>query len=259
MIKLIGRNTINFLTKLGAVSSFLWKVIKGIFTRPFATKSLFDQIVKIGWDSIPVTFFTAISTGGILALQSGYTLMTNMRGSEQFVGGIVALSIVTELGPILCAIMVAGRAGSGITAEISTMNVTEQLDALTTLSTNPINYLVVPRVLAGMIVLPLLTIFTDIVAIIGGLLVATLELGLNKAQYISTTLQFLNMEFINTGLIKSVFFGLIITLLSSFEGFRSEGGAEGVGKSTTKSVVFICMTILFADYFLTSILSTGSM
>ncbi|HPN83353.1 MAG TPA: ABC transporter permease, partial [Spirochaetota bacterium] len=137
------------------------------------------------------------------------------------------------------------------------MKVTEQIDALVTLSANPVHYLIVPRVLAGVIVLPLLTLFTDLVAIFGGMLVAFLEMGLNETQYIETTLRMLTISDINNGLIKSVVFGLLITLIASFEGFRTKGGAEGVGKSTTRSVVMICMSILFFDYVLTSLLTTS--
>jgi phospholipid/cholesterol/gamma-HCH transport system permease protein len=247
MIRFVGQRTISFISQLGDVFLLLIETIRNTFRRPFPYRNFFEQIVKIGWNSIPVTFFTAISTGAILALQTGYALMSNVKGTEHFVGGVVALSVTRELGPILCAIMIAGRAGSGITAEIGTMKVTEQIDALITLSANPVHYLIVPRVLAGIIVLPLLTLFTDLVAILGGMLVAFYEMGFNKAQYIDTTLRMLTFSDIYNGLIKSVVFGLLITLIASFEGFRTQGGAEGVGKSTTRSVVMICMSILFFD------------
>ncbi len=257
MIRFVGAKTLDFVTQLGEIALLLMETVRNIFRRPFPRRNFFEQIVKIGWNSIPVTFFTAISTGAILALQTGYAMMSNVKGTEHFVGGVVALSVTRELGPILCAIMIAGRAGSGITAEIGTMKVTEQIDALVTLSANPVHYLIVPRVLAGVIVLPLLTLFTDLVAILGGMLVAFLEMGLNEAQYIETTLRMLTISDINNGLIKSVVFGLLITLIASFEGFRTKGGAEGVGKSTTRSVVMICMSILFFDYVLTSLLTTN--
>ena len=257
MIRTVGKITISFVTQLGEVALLFSSTIRHIFVRPFPLRNFFEQIVKIGWDSLPVTFFTAVSTGAILALQVGYAMTSNVKGTEHFVGGVVALTVTRELGPILCAIMIAGRAGSGITAEIGTMKVTEQIDALVTLSTNPVHYLIVPRVLAGVIVLPILTLFTDFVAILGGMVVAFFEMGLNETQYIETTLRILQVRDVNNGLIKALVFGLLITLIASFEGFRTKGGAEGVGKSTTRSVVMICMSILFFDYVLTSLLTTS--
>lgn len=255
MIRAIGRYTIGFISEVGSVTLLMMQTIRAFFHRPFPLANLFEQMVKIGWNSLPVTFFTALATGAILSLQTGYALMSQMKGSEQFVGGVVALAVARELGPVLCALMVGGRAGSGITAEIGTMKVTEQIDALYTLSADPIKFLVVPRVLAGFIMLPVLTIFTDFVAIIGGMLVGVLELGVNETQYLRTTLDFISMKDVSIGLIKSLVFGIIITLLSSYQGFRTGGGAEGVGKATTRAVVIVSMSILFWDYALSSLLS----
>jgi len=257
MIRAVGSVTINFFSQVGEISILLVETIRNIFRRPFPKRNFFEQIVKIGWSSLPVTFFTAVSTGAILALQTGYAMMSMVKGTEHYVGGIVALSVVRELGPILCAIMIAGRAGSGITAEIGTMKVTEQIDALVTLSSNPVHYLIVPRVLAGIVVLPILTLFTDVVAILGGMAVAFFELGMNEKQYIDTTIDMLTIEDINVGIVKSIAFGILITLIASFQGFRTRGGAEGVGKSTTRSVVLICMSILFFDYILSSLMTTS--
>ena len=243
--------------QLGEVALLFIDTVRNIFRRPFPKRNFMEQITKIGWDSLPVTFFTALTTGAILALQLGYTMMSVMKGTEQFVGGIVAVAVTRELGPVLRAVMIAGRAGSGIAAEIGTMKVTEQIDALVTLSTNPVHYLIVPRVLAGVLVLPILTIFTDFVAIIGGMVVAILEMDMNSAQYIETTLSMLTMDDVNSGIIKSIIFGLLIALIASFQGFRTRGGAEGVGKTTTRSVVLICMSILFFDYVLTSLMTSG--
>lgn len=257
MLTFLGSRIIHFFHNLGKIARLGSSTIRYTFYRPFPLRNFINQIVKIGWDSLPVTFFTAVATGAILALQTGYAIMEQVKGAEQFIGGVVALAVTRELGPVLCAIMVAGRAGSGITAEIGTMKVTEQIDALVTLSASPVHYLVVPRVLAGIIMLPVLTIFTDFVAIIGGMFVALYELKLNAAQYIRVTLQFLTMPDVMTGLVKSVVFGIIITLLASYHGFETRGGAEGVGKATTRAVVSICMNILFFDYILTSLLTTS--
>ena len=255
MIRSVGAITISFITQVGEVSLLLLDTVRNIFKRPFPRRNFFEQIVKIGWGSLPVTFFTALLVGATLVLQTGYGMMYVLKGSEQLVGGIVALAITRELGPVLCAIMVAGRAGSGITAEIGTMKVTEQIDALVTLSTNPVHFLIVPRVLAGIIVLPLLTLFTDFVAVMGGMMVGILELGVSEGQYIDATLSMIGMVDINVGVVKSFVFGLLITLIASFQGFRTKGGAEGVGKSTTRAVVFICMSILFFNYVLSSLMT----
>jgi phospholipid/cholesterol/gamma-HCH transport system permease protein len=255
VIRLVGTKVIAFVTSLGALSDLCIQLARALFRRPFPVRITFEQMVRIGWNSLPVVFFTAIATGAILALQTGYALMSAIKGTEQFVGGIVSITVTRELGPMLCAIMVAGRAGSGITAEIGTMRVTEQIDALRTLSTDPVQYLVVPRVLAGLLMLPILTLITDAVAIIGGMLVAFYELGLNETQYIDLSFRFMTLRDVTDGLVKSVAFGLLITLLACFEGFRTGGGAEGVGRATTRAVVAICMSILFADYALTSLMT----
>lgn len=257
MIRALGARIVRFVSVVGEIMALVGRTVRFLFKAPFPLRSLFQQMVRIGWESVPVTFFTALATGAILALQTGYSLMVRIKGTEQFVGGIVALAVTRELGPVLCALMIAGRCGSGITAEIGTMKVTEQLDALVTLSTDPVHYLVVPRVLAGLVMLPILTIFTDLIALTGGMLVSVYELGLNQAQYIHMTRRFLTMPDVVNGLIKSAIFGILITLLACYEGFRTRGGAEGVGKSTTRAVVVISMSILFFDYILTSILTTS--
>lgn len=256
MITFIGGKVTRFVTDLGAVSRMFGHVLRVAFRRPFPGRIMIEQMIKIGWNSIPVIFFTALATGAILAYQAGYAMSSNfIKGSEQFVGGIVSMTVASELGPVLCAIMVGARAGSGITAEIGTMKVTEQLDALITLSEDPVHYLVYPRIIAGVIMVPVLTVFTDMVAILGGSFVAIYELGINQTQYIDISLQFLTMKAITDGLIKSAVFGFLISLISSFEGFRTRGGAEGVGLATTKAVVVICMSILFFDYLLTTLLT----
>jgi len=255
MISFVGRKVIHFFTDLGGISRMIGHCITTSFTRSFPARLTIQQMIIIGWNSIPVVFFTALATGAILAYQSGYAMSSNfIKGSEQFVGGIVSMTVASELGPVLCAIMVGARAGSGITAEIGTMKVTEQIDALHTLSEDPVHYLVLPRIIAGTIMVPVLTVFTDMVAILGGSFVAIYELGINQTQYIDVSLQFLTMKAISDGLIKSAVFGFLITSIACFEGFRTGGGAEGVGKATTKAVVVICMSILLFDYILTSLL-----
>ena len=256
MISFVGRKVNRFFSDMGGISRMVWHCVSTSFARPFPMRMIIQQCIKIGWNSIPVIFFTALATGAILAYQSGYAMSSNfIKGSEQFVGGIVSMTVASELGPILCAIMVGARAGSGITAEIGSMKVTEQIDALHTLSEDPVHYLVLPRIIAGTIMVPILTILTDMVAILGGSFVAIYELQINQTQYIDVSLQFLTMKAITDGLIKSAVFGFLIASIASFEGFRTGGGAEGVGRATTKSVVVICMSILLFDYLLTSLLT----
>lgn len=257
MVTRVGAHIVNFVADLGAVFHLIGQTARAVFRRPFPLRLTVDQAVRIGWDSVPIAFFTAVATGAILALQTGYSLMSRIKGTEQFVGGIVALSVVRELGPVLAAIMIAGRAGSGIAAELGTMKVTEQVDALVTLSADPVHYLVLPRVLAGIVMLPVLTAFVDLVAILGGMVVSIGELGLNADQYLDITRKFLTMADINNGLIKSAVFGFLIALLSCHEGLKTRGGAEGVGRSTTRAVVVTCMSILFFDYLLTSFLTSA--
>ena len=257
MLAHLGVKVQSFASSLGQIFRLLTEKVHYTFHPPFPLRSLVTQMVKIGWDSLPVIFFTAVATGAILALQTAHAIMTYITGAEQFVGGVVALAVTRELGPILCAIMVAGRAGSGITAEIGSMKVTEQIDALVTLSCSPVHFLVVPRVLAGMVMLPVLTIFTNFIAIIGGYVVSVYELNLNASQYMKTTLDFLEFGDVAFGLLKAFVFGIVITLLASYHGFKTAGGAEGVGKATTKAVVSICMSILFFDYVLTSLFTVS--
>jgi phospholipid/cholesterol/gamma-HCH transport system permease protein len=167
-------------------------------------------------------------------------------------GTVVALSMTRELGPVLTGLIVAGRAGAAMAAELGTMKVTEQIDALSTMATNPIKYLIVPRFLAGIFMLPALTVLADIIGIIGGYFVGVVVLGTNPTVYIRRTTDYLELSDIYNGLIKAAFFGMAISLISCYRGFNAEGGAEGVGKATTGAVVISCMTILISDYFLSA-------
>jgi phospholipid/cholesterol/gamma-HCH transport system permease protein len=193
---------------------------------------------------------TAAFTGMVLALQS-YTGFKRF-GAETMVGTVVALSVMRELGPVLTGLMVSGRVGSAMAAELGTMRVTEQIDALSTLATNPIKYLIVPRFLAGLIMLPILVAFADVIGILGGYLVSVTVLGTNPTLYIRRTWDFLELNDLYSGLIKALFFGMIIATISCYQGFSSEGGAEGVGRATTKAVVISSLTILICNYFITA-------
>lgn len=253
--QLIGRKINNFFGIIGSISIHFIETVKWMFKPPFSWRNLFNQMVRIGVNSIPVTLVTAMAAGMILALQTGFYLDMKLKGASQYMGGIVAVSLAREMGPVLTALIVAGRIGSAIAAEVGTMKVTEQVDALITLSTNPVQYITVPRFLAGMITLPMLTLLADFVGIIGGGIVCHYILGQTVNTFIESVLLFLDIASINGGLFKAMIFGMCISIISCAVGFRTSGGAEGVGKSTTSAVVLTSMAILIFDYFISDILT----
>src|SRR5690606_37101841 len=213
-----------------------------------------QQMLRIGYFSLPVVALTAFFTGGALALQIYYG--GNTINSENIVATIVALGITRELGPVIGGLMVAGRVSAAIAAELGTMRVTEQIDALTTLSTNPYKYLVVPRIAAAVITLPILILVADILGVMGGFVVGSTSLHFNPGVYIQNTVNFLKLEDVTSGLIKSGVFGFIIALMGCFHGFHSKGGAQGVGRATTNAVVTASILILASNYVMTSLLFT---
>jgi phospholipid/cholesterol/gamma-HCH transport system permease protein len=230
---------------------FSGKIFSWTVRPPIDVRNLLKQIEEVGIKSIPVVLITGAFTGMVLALQS-YTGFKRFN-AEAFVGTVVALSMTRELGPVLSGLMVSGRVGSAMAAELGTMQVTEQIDALYTLATNPIKYLIVPRFLASVIVMPILTLFADVVGILGGYLVSVNLLGSNPTIYIRRTFDYLDLEDFYTGLLKSVVFGMIIAIVGCYQGFHTQGGAEGVGKATTKAVVMSSLLILIANYFITAL------
>jgi phospholipid/cholesterol/gamma-HCH transport system permease protein len=209
-------------------------------------------MMRVGYLSLPVVGLTAFFTGGALALQifDG----SSRFGAETFVPNIVVLGITRELGPVIAGLMFAGRVAAAIAAEIGTMRVTEQIDALTTLSTNPMKYLVVPRLVAAVVCLPLLVLVADSIGVLGGYVVSTRSLGLNGAVYIKNTVDFVTHGDVQSGVIKAAAFGFIIAIMGCYSGFHSRGGAQGVGAATTNAVVSASILVLAANYFLTSIL-----
>ena len=219
---------------------------------PYQIAMTAKQVVRVGVDSVPVVFLTALFTGGVLALQTfkGFQRFH----AEGYIGSVVALSMLRELGPVLTGLMVTGRAGSAMAAELGSMRVTEQIDALVSLATDPVQYLFVPRVLAAIIVSPMLVVLADATGILGGYLVAVQYLGANPVVYLNNTFQFLDMEDMTSGLIKSAVFGLLFSMIGCQTGFDTKGGAEGVGTSTTAAVVLGSLAILIADFFLTKVL-----
>jgi phospholipid/cholesterol/gamma-HCH transport system permease protein len=220
--------------------------------RPFDFREWLRQMVRVGWDTIPVVLLTCMFTGMVLALQT-YRGFERFH-AEGFVGSVVALSLTRELAPVLAGLMTAGRVGSAMAAELGTMRVTEQIDALYAMATEPVHYLVVPRVNATMLMLPLLTLLGDAIGIFGGWLIAVGLFGANSYLYIERTFQFLEVNDVTSGLIKAAFFGVILSVTGCSKGFYTSGGAEGVGRATTAAVVLGSLYILISDFFLTKIL-----
>jgi phospholipid/cholesterol/gamma-HCH transport system permease protein len=246
----IGLWVLRFLDESGRVILLFYRTLIWTFRPPFDIQNLLKQIEEVGIKSIPVVLITGTFTGMVLALQS-YTGFKRFN-AEAFVGTVVALSMTRELGPVLSGLMVSGRVGSAMAAELGTMQVTEQIDALYTLATNPIKYLIVPRFLASLIVMPVLTVFTDVVGILGGYLVSVKLLGSNPTVYLRRTYDYLNVQDIYIGLFKALIFGMIIAIIGCYQGFNTQGGAEGVGKATTRAVVLSSLLILIANYFITA-------
>lgn len=249
-IEFIGTVFKSPLEETGRILLLFYSTIKWLFKPPFELKSTTKQMVEIGINSLPVVLITAVFTGMVLALQS-YTGFKRF-GAESLVGSVVALSMTRELGPVLTALIVTGRAGAAMAAELGTMRVTEQIDALETLATNPVKYLVVPRFISGTIMLPSLAVVADIIGIIGGYFVTVVVFGTSPNLYMKMTWDHLEIDDIYHGLIKAGVFGAILSLISCYKGFYTRGGAEGVGKATTGAVVISSMAILISDYFLSA-------
>lgn len=250
IVEKLGSRVIIFTEELGRVLMLLSVTVRQILSPPLEARNTFKQMLEIGIKSIPVVFVTSIFTGMVFALQT-YTGFKRF-GAEAVVGTVVALSMTRELGPVLTGLIVAGRAGAAMAAELGTMRVTEQIDALETLATNPVKYLVVPRFISGVIMLPALTICADIIGILGGYFITVGMFDTSSVVYWKRTWDFLQVSDIYNGLIKACFFGASISLISCYRGFYAQGGAEGVGKATTGAVVLSSMTILISDYFLSS-------
>jgi phospholipid/cholesterol/gamma-HCH transport system permease protein len=248
----IGAVFLDFLAAVGRVALFIWAAVSGILRPPFYTKMLVKQMMELGFYSLPVVGMTTLFTGAVLALQtySGFSRFN----AESSIAIVVVLSITRELGPVMAGLMVAGRIGAAYAAEIGTMRVTEQIDALQTLSTDPHKYLVLPRLIAGITMLPLLVLIGDIIGVFGGYLVSVHKLGFAPGPYLQSTANFLQTKDVVSGLIKASVFGFIITLMGCYHGFHSKGGAQGVGAATTHAVVSASILILLSNYVLTALL-----
>jgi phospholipid/cholesterol/gamma-HCH transport system permease protein len=251
-LKAIFRPLTYVISEFGRVWFMLMETAYWTFRRPFKFNYLFKQMEFVGVKSLGIVIITGGFTGMVLALQS-YSAFRRFS-SEGLVGVTVALSMTRELGPVLTALMVAGRAGSAMAAELGSMRVTEQIDALTVMALNPVKYLVVPRVLASLFMLPILTVIGDFTGIVGGYFVGVKLLGINEGVFISKMVKYVGLDDIYNGLAKAAVFGLILSLISCYKGFYTKGGAEGVGRATTEAVVASSVTILISDYVLTSLM-----
>jgi phospholipid/cholesterol/gamma-HCH transport system permease protein len=251
MFQSTGAAILSFFQTIGQMSEFIGRAVTHCFVPPFFPRQIVRQIVDIGYYSLPVVGLTALFTGMVLALQS-YTGFTRFN-AESAIAGVVVLSVTRELAPVLAGLMVAGRVGAAIAAEIGTMRVTEQIDALTTLSVNPFKYLVAPRVIAGTIMLPLLVLLADIIGVFGGYLVAIYKLDFSVGSYLSQTWDVLEKMDVISGLIKAGAFGFIVSVMGCYHGYNSKRGAQGVGAATTNAVVSASILILIFNYVLTQI------
>ncbi|HEX9669618.1 MAG TPA: ABC transporter permease [Thermoanaerobaculia bacterium] len=241
-----------FFLEVGRFFVMLWRVLVWTVRPPYDWRELLRQIVRVGVDSVPVVLLTAMFTGMVMALQI-FSVLERFN-AEGYVGSIVGLSMVRELSAVLSALILAGRAGSAMGAELGSMRVSEQIDALEVMATDPIHYLVVPRVWAAVLTLPLLVVLADAVGIYGGYLVSVVLMDANPVVYMENTFQFMQVHDFTSGLIKSAVFGLLVAVIGCQKGFYTTGGAEGVGRSTTNAVVIASIAILIADFFLTKLL-----
>ena len=250
-LQAIGRTTIAFLGTIGRITVFSGTALSHAVRPPFYPRIIGRQMLEIGYFSLPVVGLTAVFAGMVLALQS-FTGFARFS-AEGAIANVVVISITRELGPVLAGLMVSGRIGASMAAEIGTMRVTEQVDALTTLSTNPFKYLVAPRIIAGITMMPVLVFVADIIGVLGGYLISVFELGFNPSTYLQNTYDFMQAFDVISGLIKAAVFGFIITLMGCYHGFYSRGGAQGVGQATTNAVVSASILILCFDYILTAV------
>ena len=247
----VGRATLDLLREIGRISIFTADAVTSFARPPIYWSLVGKQIMRIGFFSLPVVGLTAFFTGAVLALQ--IYIGTARYGAEQFVPTVVLIAILRELGPVIAGLMVAGRVAAAIAAELGTMRVTEQIDALTTLATRPIKYLVVPRLMAALISMPILVAIADAIGVLGGYVAAKESLGFTGSIYLNTTMAALATNDILSGLYKAVAFGFLIALMGTYNGFNSKGGAQGVGAATTNAVVSASILILVFNYILTNV------
>ena len=251
-VRKLGAASLLGLQRMGRMGHFLVKALFCATTPPIKSSRVLKQIHFIGLQSTLVIFLTGAFSGMVLGLQGFYTL--NRFGSEALLGPMVALALIKELGPVLSALMVTGRAGSAVTAEIGIMRISEQIDALELMGLSPFRYLIVPNLLAAVIALPLLTAIFDVVGIFGGYLVGVKLLGMSGGTYFGEIVNYVDMKDILEGIYKSLSFGVLITWVCCYKGYYTGFGAEGVSRATTQAVVISSVTVLVSDYFLTALM-----
>ena len=249
---MVGRKTTLFFEDVGGISILIKNIILGLPSSFKRFHLIVEQMLYMGVNSLPLILVTSIFTGGVASVQAAY--MFSDYVPMRYLGTAVGKSVIMELGPVLTALVVAGRVGASIAAELGTMKVTEQIDALETLALDPVKYLVTPRFVSGIIMLPVLTVFSDFIAILGGLLVSVVFLNVSSYTFLNGLKLFFHMRDLWAGLLKALAFGGIIALVGCYQGFKTEGGAEGVGRSTTRAVVLASVMILITDYILASFL-----
>lgn len=247
----LGAGALKFVQDTGGIAVLLADAVRVLATKPLRVRMLVVQMYRMGVQSLPLVTLTALFTGMVLALQSAYQL--KMFSATKFTADLVSLSIVRELGPVLTAMVVTGRVGAGITAELGTMKVTEQLDALRAMATDPVHYLVVPRLVSGFFMLFVLTVFSDMIGILGGYIICIFKLGISQHVYWTRTFYAMTMRDLMSGLLKAFIFGIIISIVGCYFGFRARGGAEGVGMATRMSVVVSLITIIAFDCIFTAL------
>jgi phospholipid/cholesterol/gamma-HCH transport system permease protein len=247
----IGEFFISILERLGDVGVLIYRTIYYSFKRPFNLRLILEQMDEVGFKSMPIVILSALSIGMVMVLQLAYGF--KRFGAKGLVGSVVSLAIVRELGPVITSLLVGGRVGSGITAEIGSMKVTEQIDAIRTLGADPIKKLVVPRFIAAVISFPFLSIIADLTGIFGGMIMANIELGISPRLFIEVVVQQVAISDFLSGIIKTVFFGLIVAIIGCYIGMSAEGGTQGVGRSTTLTVVVSLVFIIIGDFFLTKL------
>jgi len=248
----LGRAVLENVEEMGKIVLLFISVLAWMFRPPLKLRNIFKQMEFVGVKSIFVVVLTGTFTGMVMALQGYHGF--RMFSAESLVGGTVALGMTRELGPVLTSLMVTARAGSAMAAELGTMRVTEQIDALYVMAANPVKHLIVPRVIAGVLMTPMLTVVSDFVGILGGYFVGVHVLGINSGIFVKNITRLVELNDIYNGLVKAACFGLILSLIGCYKGFNTGGGAEGVGRATTEAVVLASITILISDYFLTAIM-----
>jgi len=248
---LVPAGVVDFLDALGALALLTRDALRSVLTRPPEWRRVSEQLEQVGWRSLTIVNLTALFTGMVLALQLGNYLAR--FGAKMFVSRIVGMSLVREMGPVLTALMIGGRVGAGITAELGTMAVTDQVDAIRALGASPIRNLVVPRLIAVVVMLPVLTTIGDLIGVLGGLLIGVTELNVGADFYMNSLVQVLLLDDVLSGLGKSIFFGYFIGIIACHNGLTVTGGADGVGRATTRTVVAASITVLVSDFFLTKL------